>query len=124
MLWAFTGRCRAAGLPAHIDATRVVDRRPCADGFGRSDMDGAAIGGHVAQFAAEAATRRLPLKRQCSARLRVSAEPRVYPRTSTRRASLIDGRARTDSDGRIWMVQQSGGPSPSSRLKPRLGAYR
>src|ERR1041385_7735547 len=106
MLWAFTGRCRAAGLPAHIDATRVVDRRPCADGFGRSDMDGAAIGGPVAQFAAEAAAGRLPLKRQCSARLGVGAEPRVYPRTSTRSASLIDGRARTDSDGRIWMGEQ------------------
>jgi len=33
-------------------------------------------------FAAEAAARRLPLKRQCSARLRVDAEPRVYPRPS------------------------------------------
>src|ERR1041384_2576515 len=124
MLCPFTGRCRAAGLPAPIDATRIVDRRLCANGFGRSYMDGAAIGGPVAQFAAEAAARRLPLKRQCPARLRGGAETRGYPRTSTRSASLIDGRARTDSDGRIWMVQQSGGPSPSSRLKPRLGAYR
>src|ERR1041384_5073364 len=109
MLCPFTGRCRAAGLPAPIDATRIVDRRLCADGFGRSDMDGAAIGGPVAQFAAEAAARRLPLKRQCSARLRVGAEPRVYPRTSTRSASLIDGRARTDSDGRVWMGGETGG---------------
>src|SRR6266550_2699097 len=37
----------------------------------------------VAEFAAEAAARRLPLKRQCSARLRARAEPRVYPRPST-----------------------------------------
>src|SRR5881392_2367413 len=36
----------------------------------------------VAEFAAEAAARRLPLKRQCSARLRARAEPRVYPRPS------------------------------------------
>src|ERR1041385_656231 len=110
MLGPLTGRCGAAGLPAHIDATRIIDRRLCADGFGRSDMDGAAIGGPVAQFAAEAAARPLPLKRQCSALLREGAEPRVYPRTSTRSASLIDGCARTDSDGRIWMGQQSGGP--------------
>src|SRR5205809_7976411 len=34
----------------------------------------------VAEFAAEAAARRLPLKRQCAARLRARAEPRVYPR--------------------------------------------
>src|SRR6266550_2723543 len=40
------------------------------------------IGKPVAKFAAEAAARPLPLKRQCSARLRVGAEPRVYPRPS------------------------------------------
>src|SRR5437867_13399116 len=36
----------------------------------------------AARFAAEAAARRLPLKRQCTARLRAGAEPRVYPRPS------------------------------------------
>src|SRR5712664_2652811 len=33
------------------------------------------------RVAAEAAARRLPLKRQCCARLRADAEPRGYPRT-------------------------------------------
>src|SRR2546422_223850 len=34
----------------------------------------------AARFAAEAAARRLPLKRQCCARSRADAEPRGYPR--------------------------------------------
>src|SRR5437879_5840046 len=41
----------------------------------RTDSDDPA-----ARFAAEAAARRLPLKRQCCARSRADAEPRVYPR--------------------------------------------
>src|SRR6266851_2361542 len=40
------------------------------------------------RVAAEAAARRLPLKRQCCARLRADAEPRVYPRTGAMRSGL------------------------------------
>src|SRR6266571_2538321 len=93
---------------------------------------------------------RAHLKRQCTARLRAHAEPRVYPRpceaavlcpfTGTCRAAglpapigaalLVDDRMgtvvlRTDSDNRNrWCSGKEGSPSPSSRLKPRLGAYR
>src|SRR2546428_13217669 len=68
----FTGRWRAAGLPALDEdgrAMRLV--------MSRTDSNDPA-----ARFAAEAAARRLPLKRQCPARLRARAEPRVYPRPS------------------------------------------
>src|SRR6266496_4566488 len=93
---------------------------------------------------------RAPVKRQCTARLRARAEPRVYPRpceaavhcpfTGTCRAAglpahiaaalLVDDRMgtvvlRTDSDNRNgWCSGKEGSPSPSSRLKPRLGVYR
>src|SRR5713101_9220628 len=45
-------------------------------------------GGCESSCAAEAAARRLPLKRQCCARLRADAEPRVYPRTGAMRSGL------------------------------------
>src|SRR5713226_3062281 len=50
--------------------------------------DSKARGGCESSCAAEAAARRLPLKRQCCARLRADAEPRVYPRTGAMRSGL------------------------------------
>src|SRR6266516_2750523 len=66
----FTGTCRAAGLPA-LDE----DGRATTLVMSRTDSNDPA-----ARFAAEAAARRLALKRQCCARSRADAEPRVYPR--------------------------------------------
>src|ERR1043166_7473468 len=48
----------------------------------RTDVQRTEIREVLSRFAAEAAARHLPLKRQCTARLRAGAEPRVYPRTS------------------------------------------
>src|SRR5436309_16098398 len=59
MLYPFTGTCRAAGLPA---PTRSGSALP--------------VYGHMPSRGFI----RAYVKRQCSARLRAHAEPRVYPR--------------------------------------------
>src|SRR5437870_5173350 len=55
-------------------------------------------GAGAARFAAEAAARRLPLKRQCPARLRARAEPRVYPRFDEDGRAMRLVMSRTDSN--------------------------
>src|SRR6266568_4649598 len=80
MLCPFTGTCRAAGLPGHIDATLLVD----VDEVGRGS-----------RLKSSRGFTRAHVKRQCSARLRAGAEPRVYPRPSARRCSLMTGCGRS-----------------------------
>jgi putative NAD(P)-binding protein len=69
--WIRGARPACLGLGKGDDGSLDVDDKEVAPVLGRRVWS-----------AAEGATRRLPLKRQCYARLRAGAEPRVYSRTS------------------------------------------
>src|SRR5712691_2262770 len=76
----FTDTCRVAGSPA--DWSRTADR----DALGRSPRivlvaANRSARGSAPWFAAEAAARRVPLKRQCAVSSLTRAESRVHPRT-------------------------------------------
>src|SRR5438128_8141544 len=58
-------------------------------GAGTRERDAPMVGRcRSPRVVAETAARLLPLKRQCCARLRAEAEPRVYPRTGAMRSGL------------------------------------
>src|SRR2546428_13537482 len=73
-------------------------------------------GAGAARFAAEAAARRLPLKRQCPARLRARAEPRVYPRFDEDGRAMRLGMSRTDSDD---PAARFAGEAPARAFPPK-----
>src|SRR5947199_23676 len=77
-----------------------------------------------ASFAAEAAARQPPLKRQCCARLRARAESRVYPRTWARRCSLM--KTVVYEDGRVTrtVVPRTDWNDPAARFAAEAAARR